>query len=305
MNNKTSSYIVLIVDDDVDTVSMLNDMLDAAGFTTLVALEGMQAIQIAAHITPHIILMDALMPNMDGFETCRHLHKNPLLQHVPIIFMTGLNESQHVVNAFDAGVVDYIVKPINQVELLARMRTHINNSRLTASALSVLDAAGRLTIAVDPRGELIWATPLALRLLQSCDGEDNRISFSLRGALERWLALKSGLSAPLTYKKNGCMLRFHFIENKDNNEFILRMEKVDSGEKQHVAQINLRKAFQLTEREAEILFWLSRGKKNQEIGLILSLSARTIDKHIENIYRKMNVSSRTLATMLCLPFIDV
>jgi PleD family two-component response regulator len=105
--------VVLIVDDSPETLSMLNDTLDAAGITVLVALEGQQALTIAASISPDIILMDAIMPNMDGFETCRRLKENPDLAHIPVIFMTGLTDSESVVRGLEAGGVDYINKPVN------------------------------------------------------------------------------------------------------------------------------------------------------------------------------------------------
>lgn len=155
---------VLIVDDDINTVSMLNDTLDEAGFTVLVALEGNQALSITSQITPDIILLDAVMPHLDGFSTSKRLRQNPGLRHTPIIFMTGLSDTQNIVDAFDAGVVDYVIKPIRTEELVVRMRTHLRNSKLTVSAYSAMDSVGQTLCVFSKEGQLRWATPNAWQL---------------------------------------------------------------------------------------------------------------------------------------------
>ena len=104
--------IVLVVDDSPGTLGLLNDALDEAGYTVLVAQSGRAALDVAARATPDIILMDALMPAMDGFETCRRLKQRPGLAAVPIIFMTALTETEHVLKALEAGGVDYVTKPV-------------------------------------------------------------------------------------------------------------------------------------------------------------------------------------------------
>ena len=104
--NSENHNIVLVVDDNPDTIGMLNDILVKAGFTVLVALDGQQAMQIALRMKPDIILLDALMPNMSGFETCKKIKKNSSIAHIPVIFMTGLSESEHIEEALDVGGVD-------------------------------------------------------------------------------------------------------------------------------------------------------------------------------------------------------
>ncbi|HAC28180.1 MAG TPA: DNA-binding response regulator, partial [Marinobacter hydrocarbonoclasticus] len=135
--------VVLVVDDAIDSIRMINDALEEAGMTVLVALEGNQALTISQNITPDVVLMDALMPNMDGFETCRRLKENPAFADIPIIFMTGLSDTEHVVMGLNAGGVDYVTKPIDTTELLARMAVHLANARMTRSARCALDTAGQ------------------------------------------------------------------------------------------------------------------------------------------------------------------
>ena len=100
--------LILVVDDSPDSLGMIHQALDQAGLTALIALEGLQALSIAEKMTPDLILMDAIMPTLDGFETCRRLKKHPGLASVPVIFMTGLTESEDVVRGLEAGGVDYI-----------------------------------------------------------------------------------------------------------------------------------------------------------------------------------------------------
>ena len=100
--------VILVVDDSPDSLGMIHHALDQAGLTALVALEGEQALGIAEKMVPDLVLMDAVMPNMDGFETCRRLKRHPELAAVPVIFMTGLTEAEDVVRGLEAGGVDYV-----------------------------------------------------------------------------------------------------------------------------------------------------------------------------------------------------
>jgi CheY-like chemotaxis protein len=97
--NRAQSDVVLIVDDVPDNVSVLHDALDESGYTVLVALDGEAALQRAAQARPDIVLLDAMMPGMDGFEVARRLKSEAATAHIPIIFMTGLTETEHLVAA--------------------------------------------------------------------------------------------------------------------------------------------------------------------------------------------------------------
>src|SRR6201994_376575 len=150
---------LLVVDDTPETLGFLTDTLDHAGFTVLIATDGESALALVEQITPDLVLMDAVMPGMDGFETCRRLKGEKLLSHLPVIFMTGLSETEHVVQGLAAGGVDYVTKPIIVEELLARIRVHLTNARLTQSARAALDVSGRFLLAVSRPGKILWATP--------------------------------------------------------------------------------------------------------------------------------------------------
>ena len=104
---------------------MLNETLESAGFTVLMAQSGQVALDLVDRVTPDIVLMDALMPGLDGFETCRRMKQKPALAAVPIVFMTGLTETEHVIRGLEAGGVDYVTKPVSPDEVVARIGVHL------------------------------------------------------------------------------------------------------------------------------------------------------------------------------------
>ncbi|MBU2097193.1 MAG: response regulator, partial [Gammaproteobacteria bacterium] len=188
MSKKTHSNVVLVVDDSPESLSFVNDTLEEAGYNVLVALEGRQALTIARRIRPDMILMDALMPNKDGFETCRELRGIPELAAIPVIFMTGLSDSASIVKGLEAGGVDYLTKPIKPEELLARMSVHLNNARLTSSAYNALDSAGQHLFSVSRQGKILWATPQTLSLFARAGATEEWQMTSLATELNNWLS---------------------------------------------------------------------------------------------------------------------
>ncbi len=194
--------IALIVDDVPENLALLSDALSEAGYTVLVATDGQSAIDSLQRVLPDILLLDAVMPGIDGFETCRRIKQMPSAQHVPVIFMTGLTETEHVVKGFASGGIDYVTKPIDPAEVIARAATHLRTARLITQAMKVVDASPNLD------------------------------------------------------------------------------------------------QYQLTPRETEVLNWVAKGKTNRDIGYILGMSPRTVNKHLEHIYVKLGVETRAAAAAL-------
>lgn len=288
--------VALVVDDSPETLRLLTDALDGAGMTVMVALDGASAMRIVDQITPDIVLMDAVMPGMDGFETCRRLKRDAGLDHVPIIFMTGLAETEHIVRGLEAGGVDYVTKPIAVEEMLARIRVHLANARLTQSARAALDVSGRYLLAVNAAGKLMWATPQAQKLLADAldgDGDDVALPAPLPQWLEQARKGKSG-SKPLASLPGHEQLRLQYMGKLGANEYLLRLAK-DSGAE---TPAEFTTELGLTTREGEVLSWLAKGKTNRDIAQILGLSPRTVDKHLEQIYSKLGVENRTAAAAI-------
>ena len=116
---------------------------DAVPHGRVDALVGLRrAIDSLQRVVPDIILLDAVMPGIDGFETCQRIKQMASAQHVPVIFMTGLTETEHVLKAFQSGGVDYVAKPIKPMEVLARIATHVQGARERRQARNALDAFG-------------------------------------------------------------------------------------------------------------------------------------------------------------------
>jgi two-component system NtrC family sensor kinase len=116
---------ILIVDDNSANLGVLSDALSQEGFEVRVAKSGKMALERVKYALPDLILLDVMMPEIDGFETCRRLQANPETTHIPVIFMTALSDTANKVEGFQLGAVDYITKPFQQEEVLARVKLHL------------------------------------------------------------------------------------------------------------------------------------------------------------------------------------
>lgn len=299
MSEAARRSVVLVVDDSPETLAMLTAALESAGLMVLVATDGERAIAAVGHAAPDLVLLDAVMPGMNGFETCRRLKRLPELADVPIVFMTGLKETDRIVEGLEAGGVDYVTKPIVIDELLARIRVHIGNARKSRSARAALDTTGRYLFAANSAGRLVWATPQAGRLLAFAAGAEPGDALpelpDLPETISRWLAARQDgrsdqASVTLTVG-DGRSLAVAFLGRADRDEILLRITEEGAGDQ----AATFREKLGVTAREAEVLLWIARGKSNRDIGDILGMSPRTVNKHLEQIYVKLGVENRAAA----------
>ncbi|WP_413206771.1 response regulator [Rhodospirillum sp. A1_3_36] len=297
--------LALIVDDTPGTLGFLCEALETEAFDVLVATDGASALTLTEKVTPDVILMDAVMPGLDGFETCKAMKSRADLAHVPVIFMTGLTETEHVVRALGAGGTDYVTKPIITEELVARIRVHVDNARMTSGVRMALDASGRGLFAVDRNGGILWATSAARRILDSLDDDHSaeirpslpphwRIWMDEQLAANRPEAQRMPLSIDAPALGERCQILL--VTELSANEVLLRLDTVESANEARRFQDHLH----LTAREAEVVLWATRGKTNRDIADILGLSPRTIDKHLEQAYAKMGVENRAAAIAMAL-----
>ncbi|MFA9219118.1 MAG: response regulator, partial [Sphingomonadaceae bacterium] len=291
-----------------ENLAVLHDALDESGFTVLVANHGEAALLQAAEAQPDIILLDAMMPGMDGFTVCRHLKENAVTRHIPVVFMTGLTESEHVVAAFNAGGTDYVTKPLRTSEVLARIAAHLHTARQMNQARSALDAFGNAVIAIAPRsGRIVWQTPLARQLMQAyflppepAPGLAPEPSWRMPEALAAWLAAtqqahgRGEAHPPLQVALGQKRLVFSAAEYSEDEQWMIVLR-----EESDAALIeNLMSTFRLTQRESEVLNWVIKGKTNRDIGDILGTSPRTVNKHLEHVFVKLGVETRTSAASM-------
>ncbi len=307
--DRSSADVVLIVDDVPDNLSVLHDALDEAGFTVLIATDGETALQRAQQAMPDIILLDAMMPGIDGFEVARRLKANEDTAHIPIVFMTGLTETEHVVSAFGAGGVDYVTKPIRTREVLARMMVHMQGARQARHARTALDAFGHASLVVRASdSRIVWQTPLARGMLES-----HFVKPELPPEVATWVRSEGERrsngqpSHPLvlsfvgTLANGAAVLRrphrlIFTLHEADEDEWLLVMR--ESSDQAVIDAIG--STFGLTGREAEVLYWLAKGKTNRDIGDILGTSPATVKKQLEHVYQKLGVETRTAAASLAM-----
>lgn len=283
--------VVMIVDDVPANLAVLHDALEAAGYTVRVATSGLHALESAQLEPPDLILLDALMPGLDGFETCLRLKADLVTRHIPVVFMTGLTESDHVVRGFQCGGADYVTKPIRPQEVLARIAAHLANARVMAETQQAADAAGDAIVAVDAERRVRWATPLARRWLRSVLEADGRLPIALR----QWVGKNSDPSFTLPSEDRRLLVFSRLGAARSGDERLLIQSRT------HVPEPDaLMRALKLTQREAEVLHWVALGKTNTEVGSVLAMSPRTVNKHLEHIFLKLNVETRTAATTVAL-----
>jgi CheY-like chemotaxis protein/DNA-binding CsgD family transcriptional regulator len=297
--DRGNSDVVLIVDDVPDNLSVLHDALDESGYTVLIATSGEAALQRAEQALPDVVLLDAMMPGMDGFEVARRLKATAKTAHIPIIFMTGLTETEHLVAALESGAVDYVTKPIKPKEVLARMGVHLAGARERRQTRNALDAFGYATITVRAAdGALLWQTPLARELLLRYFGTQ-----APQTPPEVWAWLQQSLARldqpgeppRLSIERGTTRLGFRLHQQigdvEAQGDWLIVMREV--SDTAVIEAIGL--SFKLTPKEAEVLYWVVKGKTNKDIGEILGSSPMTVKKHLERVFVKLGVETRTAA----------
>ena len=299
--DRSNSDVVLVVDDVPDNLSVLHDALDESGYTVLIATSGAAALKRATQALPDVVLLDAMMPGMDGFEVARQLKATPSTAHIPIIFMTGLTDTEYLVAALESGGVDYVTKPIKPKEVLARMGVHLQGARERRQTRNALDAFGYATITVRASdGCLMWQTPLARELLERYCGTRAPHTPS---AVHDWLlqcvrGMDHAEPPKLTIEQGASRLTFRLHQRtgdsdgvSEDGDWLIVMREVSDTAVIEAMSLN----FKLTAREAEVLYWVVKGKTNKDIGDILGSSPATVKKHLERIFVKLGVETRTAA----------
>jgi DNA-binding NarL/FixJ family response regulator len=306
--NLPNNGTVMIVDDTPGNLALLSDTLSEANYRVLVATDGYSALEQMQYLPPDIILLDVMMPGIDGFETCRQIKSNPVTADIPILFMTGLGELDSLLRGFGEGALDYIVKPIRPPEVLARIEVHLAQARNIQRARHALQHGRFSALTTDGAGLIRWLTPSARDWL-------NEIRPPERPPLTALSAIGSRIPSPLyewfihiltgpqrqmpesaaPYQSDlGHSARMAFCHQPD--EYLLLLQKASPTWDLESLRTNMK----LTTREAEILMWISRGKTNKEVGLILDSSPRTVNKHLEHIFEKLGVATRAAAVAMVL-----
>ncbi len=287
---------ILLVDDNPANLGVLIELLRNSGYQLRVAESGERALRQLRHTGADIVLLDVMMPGIDGLETCRRLKADPAWMDLPVIFMTALGEVIDKVEGFAAGAVDYITKPLQPEEVLARVRTHLRlrelqteleerNERLdaamrlrAAAEQALAESLDRAVIVVNRDDEVVFCTKTASRLLVRYfpDAAPVRVPAGLRAA-----------------PANGIPLRVTSLLGGSAGDFeLLALEPVRPDPTPRELE-----PLGLTPREAEVLFWIAQGKTNSEVAVILTASLNTVKTHTQRVFEKLGVETRTAAAL--------
>ncbi|MBS0659954.1 MAG: response regulator transcription factor [Verrucomicrobia bacterium] len=285
MNSPTAT--LLLVDDTPENLALLHDALDGAGYDLRIADSAEGALELLQRLTPDLILLDVLMPGMNGLELCQRLKAEPRWAGIPVIFLTVLGDPTEKIRAFEVGAIDYITKPLHAAEVVAHVRTHLAVRALqraleTEIALR-LEAEAQLSRSLDcavlvhdAGGRILFATRLAEHLLHRAD--------------PAWQP--PTLPAALADGSSTLQVR-RFVEPGRNELTLLFLEEAEPGP-------GVLRALGLSAREAEVLYWMAAGKANADIASILGTAPRTVEKHVEHIFGKLGVETRVAAARVAL-----
>jgi DNA-binding NarL/FixJ family response regulator len=285
-----SEAVVMVVDDAPQSLGPLCQALSEDGYTVIIARDGESALARLDLVTPDAILLDALMPGLSGFEVCRRIKQDAALAHVPVIFMTGLSETTHIVEGFESGGVDYVVKPVRAQEVLVRLATHVRNARAVRLAREAVDVGGHGVLVIDAKARVAWRSPQAATWLRDL------FPASIEGLPPDWLAwLAAGKSSEHSSTgANGQVLLLRNLGPVGLGEQMLLLQR----RAEPSAAANRLSTAALTPREAEVLSWVAKGKTNRDVGEILGMSPRTVNKHLEHVFEKLGVETRAAAAAL-------
>ena len=159
MMQPTNPQLILIVDDNLTNLEVMSKTLSDAGYEVAIALSGERAIRQIQNGPPDLILLDIMMAGIDGYETCQLIKKNSEWASIPIIFMTALADTSNKVKGFELGAVDYITKPFQEQELLARVKTHL---RLKQTEMHLRESEARIERILNSLEEVVWSATLDL-----------------------------------------------------------------------------------------------------------------------------------------------
>jgi len=279
------SNLILIVDDNVHNLQVLGNILLSEGYNIAVAQKGKDALSFVEKKIPNLILMDIVMPEISGIEVCQILKKNPKTRDIPVIFISIHKDTVEKIRAFRAGGVDYITKPFQKQEVLARVGVHLELQRAREELKKINQ---ELEIRIKKRTkELLEANKkleemnVALKVLlekkqEHKDDFGKQIVFNVKQVIE-----------PFLDKLRQTRLTREQVE-------ILNVIEQKLNELVSPYQRTLSQRYGLTPTELQIVELIRSGKPTKEIAEILSLSKRTVDTHRHNIRKKLGILNKNI-----------
>lgn len=318
---------ILIIDDNTTNLKVAMQYLAAYSFTILIAQDGETGIERAIKAQPDLILLDVQMPQIDGFEVCRRLKANPKTAKIPIILLTVYTETALKVRGFEAGAIDYLTKPIDEVELLARVNTHIKLATLQErleeqvrqrTAVLEEEIARRAKEEAEKEAlmDLVRQQSDQLRqltqlLMANEDVEHGRIQATHQQLARDLLVLEQQLThadnllsqpsnreqmADLAQQAIRSAIDLLSHTRQQSQQISVNLDQVTT------MRSNLRDnpLFKLSDREYEILQLITQGKTNAEISKLLYLARTTVNTYRQRIMEKLNITDPAELSRLAL-----
>ena len=273
MSTSTKPSDILIVDDNPEMIHLLGKLLTDKGHKVRAAKNSDLAMTIANKNPPELFLLDIEMPDVDGYELCTQLKQTELLADIPVIFVSGHEQHEHKIKAFEVGGVDYISKPIHAGELLSRVDNHVELYRLRKD----------LQVEVEDKTRELSETLTALRVLMTQQQQDNK------EAEKTILNNINNLVIPFAQRLQKTQLN----ENQQNivEMLIANLKQVSDSLINNHDLLQMK----LTPVEIQIANLIKEGKQTKEIASLLNLSDLTISTHRKNIRKKLNIHDRKLS----------
>jgi len=269
-HNSPDQAVIMVVDDNHDSLKLLTDILSEQGFQVRQALNGQLALAAVKQQSPDLFILDIRMPEMDGFELCRQLKNNDVTRNVPVIFISGLEDSDDKVKAFRIGGQDYITKPFEDTEVLARVKLHLEISSMRKNLENI----------VQQRTINLEESNIALKVLLEHRGSE-REKFE-----ENVLSHIRSLVTP-------------YLERLKNTDLDSRQNSLLDIVEVNLLEITSQfsgtlysSSFGLTRREMEIAALIKAGKTNAEIASLINISEHSVSFHRQNLRKKLGLLGR-------------
>jgi DNA-binding response OmpR family regulator/DNA-binding CsgD family transcriptional regulator len=269
--------VIMVVDDNPDSLTLLSNILSEQGFQVRQALNGRLALAAVTQQPPDLFVLDIRMPEMDGFELCRQLKNDDMTCNVPVIFISGLDDSDDKVKAFEIGGQDYITKPFEDTEVLARVKLHLEVSGMRKN---LEDMVQQRTMNLEEANMKLAESNTALKVLLEHRGSD-REKFE-----ESVLNHINSLVSPYLQRLGSTGL--------DSRQSSL-LDMVATNLKEITSQFSgtlYSSSLGLTRREMEVAALIKTGKTNAEIAVLINISEHSVSFHRQNLRKKLGLLGR-------------